>query len=491
MHNPAVLLTTDAIRIDVTSTVKADRIEFSDADIVAVSGFCYGDDLDYTFIPIYSIDGFLERCLPRLEDEPDDDYYRRVSADACAKAIMSIWIGGTRSIILIKAGDKETLIDDAVTDDEKWNNIYTRTKKALELASQYPYVGIICSAEAEFDGYIKTTIDTETLEFSHADNRTLSISNWDEIPFTTSEDIIVYKDAVEVNSNLYTVNTYSQTILLNYDDTDLATWTIEYYKLYDFLDLLANICAEAISNGGNIIQSILSSENINVTNIASNEILTRKKEWQNHYCKSGPRAFIPNNDKFRFVSVAVGTATFRLVDGGFIFEYGLGPMVAGLMSSLADDVTLNGRRVSFVRMTSPAPDNYEADTLSLNGFIPVGHTVKTRRGYFDEVVPLSDQNMAIQVSELQHTGTLRLARRLVMKLKHQLESVIGTNGKNIARIVSDLLSQYKSDGMLSDYDFKLSKNPRDPYKVTILLAILPYFTSRIIEVSVIAGPLKV
>jgi hypothetical protein len=254
------------------------------------------------------------------------------------------------------------------------------------------------------------------------------------------------------------------------------------------MDLLATICAKAVGNG-NIVQGILSAADNDVTNILNNEALFRKNAWQDYYCTTyanGIKYAVPQNDKFRFVSVVTGYATISTDYNGFIFQSGLGPTVVGLMSILDDGIAVSGRELRAVRLLTNMSQS-EADLLSTNGFIPTRNTTKAIRGVTDEAVALADNNMGVVSSELRQTGVLRLTRRIAYRVKNNLRKHVGTSGDGIKESVKEVMDEYRKRGIIRRYDFSISRPAKNPYKVLILIQFLPYFSARVIEVSIVAG----
>lgn len=474
----------DTLRIDVTSGIENNVMEYTGTDIIVVTGFCEGTDDLWTFMPLNNTERFLERILPRGTDD-FEVYTNRIQASPLARAALSFWNAGTRSVIVLKIGNTSELDG---SNDSNAELIYDRTYTGLTLASELDYVGILTSAEADLDGYVTNFQPQYTLTIG-PDNKTLSQPAGSD-PFSTQDLVLEYDDGlgggyVDVEDTEYTIFTPTNQIIMN-DEYTTGTFRFTRRTVYDFLDMLATVCAEAMSKGF-IVQSMINAEETSVTNLTNNEMLIRKEAWQSYYCLSDKLGWVVNNDKFRFVACPPGRATF-LGEGGYPFEYGLGPTLAGLMSILDDDIAVTGRVVRSVRLQLDLTSS-EADSLSAKGFVPFGDTVRTRRGYSQEVVPLADQSMAITRSKLQQLHVLRLVRRVTTEVRHAVGEVIGTRGNKLAGILETVLGEYEKRGILKKYSYKIGMAPDDPHKVLVDIQLLPYFSAKIFQVSIVVGPI--
>lgn len=481
MTHPEELLISDAIRIDVESYVDSTFNFNPFGDVIVISAIFDSAHSELEFIQVRNLDWFISQLWTRNKNELYDDFRLRVQADPLFKAVGAMWAVGARNILVVKAANTSDI--PATTTAARYDFIYSKTKAALEYATQFDFVGLICSVEAQYQLVVDDVVSTEVLNVTQG-STVLTISDDTKVAYSNFE--LNYGDGPLLNTD-YTLYAFDN--IIDVPNIDPAGYYyVNYYKCWDFMTLMANVCAKAISNG-NIIQSIVSAPENSVTNILNNETLYRKYAWQQLYCKTtinGITKWVPNNDKYRFVSVAVGTANISIGYNGFIFQDGLGAVVTGLMSILDDDIAVSGRIIKAVRMLYE-PTQGEADNLSNNGFIPIGGTVRTRRGLADESRPLADSNMGVVRSELRQTGVLRLTRRIAYNIKRSLQKHIGTYGDGIKDSVKEVMDGYKKRGIVRRYSYRISRPPKDPHKVLILIQFLPYFSAKVIEVSIVAG----
>jgi hypothetical protein len=487
MANPEEVLLIDSIRIDVESKVDTTYNFNPDGDIIVISAIFHSDDSELDFVQVKNIDYFLSRVIPKESTESLEDYHSRLMDNEIFKTVASMWAVGGRNILIIKAADTDDIPNN--TFQNKWEFIYSKTKIALEYAAELEFVGLIYSVDAKYEAVIDTDKTEETLTPVNGTYlEMVSTGNY----FVGGNDITITKTDDEttttVSSSKYTINKILRRVVLTDGIEQGMVYTISYRKVYSFLDLMASICANSVSNGI-IIQSVLSAQQNDVTNILNDETLSLKFAWQEMYCKTqykGISNWVPNNDKFRFVSVVTGSATIGIEYNGLVFEYGLGPAIVGLMSILEDDIAVSGRIINGVRLFD-VPTQSEADLLSFYGFIPIGDTVKARRGIKDEVRALADQNMGVVRSELRQTAILRLVRRLGFRVRDELQQYIGMSERGISDSIKSVLETYIKSNIIRRYNYKISRPSSDLGKVLILIQVLPYFSAKVIEVSITAG----
>lgn len=253
----------------------------------------------------------------------------------------------------------------------------------------------------------------------------------------------------------------------------------------DFVALLAEKCA--ISANNNVfVQGIIGTESDDPAVMLASRTLSDKYAWQLEYCYTD-KGWVPFNDMYRFVSVAAGRGKFFLRQLDASFDSDLAATVAGLMASIREDVAISGRIV-FDGFLSRELTKAEADDLSVNGLIPFGSTIRRKRKNVPEMMPLSDQNLGVHTSDFQQNSIMRLARRVSMSVKQVVRPLIGTNGLKLDDVLSAELSEWYSQDIIRDFNYRIAIDPLDPYKRKVLLELKPYFSTKIIRLNIDVGP---
>jgi hypothetical protein len=253
----------------------------------------------------------------------------------------------------------------------------------------------------------------------------------------------------------------------------------------DFTQLTAFACAKAMSNGV-FVQAMLSTASTNGTVLLNSESMRGKEAWQSEYCYGQQVGWIPGNDAYRFAAVPAGRALFASADHGTAFEHGLAPAVAGLATTLGDDISLAGRKLNVSKLLPVLGST--ADEMSVAGFIPVGQSAAMRRSREDGALLLGDNTMAVPMSDFKQEVVLRLARRISIKLRLALEPLVGSNGMSVGAKVQDVMDSIVKAGTIRGYSTKVARDPSDPYRLRLYVEVVPFLPVKAIEINLVAGP---
>lgn len=252
----------------------------------------------------------------------------------------------------------------------------------------------------------------------------------------------------------------------------------------DFTQLTSFACTQAMSNGV-FVQAMLSTASTNGTVLLNSESLRGKELWQLSNCY-GQHGWMPGADAYRFAAVPAGRALFASLDHGTAFEHGLAPAVAGLATTLGDDVSLAGRKLNVSKLLPVLGST--ADEMSMAGFMPVGQSAAMRRAREDGALLLGDNTMAVPMSDFKQEVVLRLARRISLKLRLAIEPLVGTNGLSVGTKVENVLDEIVRAGTIRGYSTKIARDPSDPYRLRLFVEVIPFLPVKAIEINLVSGP---
>lgn len=392
-------------------------------DIIVLAGFYDGSHDDYSIIPVRSVDQVITSIVGDLSDLDAVKAFKKTSI---FKALVSCMMNGGRDIVLFKLGSLTEQASIAPGDD----------------AMQYLF------DKMKPDGYGTESVNWNSGGLFHAcDNE------W-----------FAYVIPVDAPAEGYTKS----------DGTHL-----------DFMKLTALTCTHAMSNGV-FVQAMLSTTSTNGTVLLNSESMRGKDTWQSSYCYGQQVGWIPGNDAYRFAAVPAGRALFASQEEGTAFEFGLAPAVAGLATTMVDDVSIAGRKLNVSKLLPVLGST--ADDLSMAGFIPVGQSAAMRRSREDGAILLGDNTMAIPVSDFKQEVVLRLARRISLKLRLVLEPLIGTNGLSVGSKVEDAMDALIKAGTIRGYTTKITRDPSDPYRLRLFVEVIPFLPVKAIEINLVSGP---
>jgi hypothetical protein len=444
-----------------------------DGDVVVICGYTYGGDLD-EFRPYFVTS--IENMLPRIDSD-----------SAVAKTLLSCWNAGGRNVVIVKIGDETDL--DGLSGYTRSKLMYDDMKQGLEVARGLWYAGIVVPAGVSYEGYRETvtgtTLTLSSGRWTHSDTKASIDSDVTAVYDTGANIGNEHWTQYYTDSDGITQKLSNGVIMIDYSPSGAIT--CDWIAKLDFVALLADECAKATQDDI-LLQGVIGTTSSDPTSLLASWTLTDKYGWQYRYCwtEGGGGGWLPFNDKYRFVSVAVGRAKFFLRGLDAAFESDLAGHVAGLMSSLPEDVAISGRVVSGVYPTVE-PTKAQADLLSVAGLIPFGTTVARKRFGFPEIFPLSDQNLAIHTSDYQQNTILRLARRVTMLLKRRIDTIIGTRGTNLEDIIVEVLESFKERDVIKDYSYRIALSPTDPNKRLVFVELKSYFSVKVIRIAITTG----
>lgn len=356
------------------------------------------------------------------------DQFNRPTSNT-AKALIAAWEAGGRHVALYRAGDPTVL--ENVTDEVRLARIYDAYEAAYLELREYSFISYLYPADVNFEDTVPNTVTTPQ----------------------------------------------------------------PHVGAGGFGAQLAMHCAGfKTPYVDSIVQGVMSSASDDPIATMLSAAMTAKFNYQKTNCKIDSNAspggviWFPEADPFRYLSVAGSRAMIYSPRTTASFEFGLGATLVGLESSLPDDIASTGRRVNNINLKH-VPSRSEADALSKHGIVPFGLTVDSRRGRSAEIVVLSDNNLAMPVSDFQQNQTLRFIRRITGRLVRLCEPYIGTPGVGIEQTVENFLSSLKKKDLIKSYDWKYARDAVDPQKLNLLIEVEPYFSTKVISITTSVGPI--
>jgi hypothetical protein len=232
----------------------------------------------------------------------------------------------------------------------------------------------------------------------------------------------------------------------------------------DGMAAVAAACARSHQEGWPV-QAVMRAASTDGTVLVNSEAMRRKQAWQEENCYAPAHGVVPQNDMYRFVAVPAGRCTAFYRGAAVASEDATAPLVAGVLSSLPDDVSIAGRLLP-VRSISLDTAIVGPDALSIAGFMPVG-TRPEGRAWSERVTALSDRTMGVTGSVYSSETAMRLARRIGARIAIEAERSIGTRGDGAKAAADAVLSSMVAAGTIRSYRVMASRPTDDPSTVLL------------------------
>lgn len=247
----------------------------------------------------------------------------------------------------------------------------------------------------------------------------------------------------------------------------------------DFLLPLADYCAKALTASGQIHLGLLGTTGV-IDATMSQAMAT------------DPRLGMLENAG-KYVSIFAGDVSIRPEGFDAAHTTSAVAVIAGELSRASLDRSMAYRRLSYVMDTiGPDLDKVSTNTLAEAGINLVGRNIRGRRGAAFEVVPFSDNTLALEGSDYWSLVQMRLISVISSTVRDISQVGTGTISYNLFRDrVRDYLADLASRNVIKDYKLHIDRHPTDRYRVLVDIDIRPYFGVREINVPIDISPEEV
>ena len=165
-------------------------------DIICLAGHCPGTGTDYDLIPVQSLEQILELFAGNMADTAA---VAAVKASTMYSALVSCWVSGGRNLAILRLGDDADF--DGLTDDQRYQLIYTKLGNAYSYITDNEYIQYIVPVEAPAEGYTKA--DTTFLDFmqqaAFAAAKAINTGSFVQVMLSTeSSDVTILANAESI-----------------------------------------------------------------------------------------------------------------------------------------------------------------------------------------------------------------------------------------------------------------------------------------------------
>lgn len=267
----------------------------------------------------------------------------------------------------------------------------------------------------------------------------------------------------------------------------------EYRYETDFLTQLVHYCVRAFWRSGDIHLGIMGTEGHITSSVAS----TIKADARlNNSEDTVDDVFLNSLERWaaakKMVAIFAGDVVYNMRELPFAHSASVAPAIAGMISQLRmEESVINKNIPKAARLPGNPLNKSEADSLALMGVNPLDYNANGRRGQPYTLSALTDNTLSEDGSSFWSLTQLRAIAIINRDIRAIGNKFIGQIGyEDFKKQVRDYLVSLVMKGHIRSYDVKFQRDNDFYGSVNVDLSIMPYFSVRNIDVSILTGPQK-